>query len=141
MQLVERLSAFLKDNSLSVLRFSNESGISAYKVYKWIEGKGNPKHDDVQKIEEWLRNMEVVPHGTSEQETQNGVSRQENPDAMYTTPINTSGKGTRLAMLSEKDQQIAELKEQVKWLKERLTEALQESKELRTMLANSMQKS
>lgn len=46
---------------------SKETGISAYKIYKWLDGKGNPKHEDAQKLEEWLSpNLEESPQkGTS----------------------------------------------------------------------------
>lgn len=42
---------------------SNQTGISAYKIYKWLDGKGNPKHEDAKKLELWLNsNMEEVPN-------------------------------------------------------------------------------
>jgi transcriptional regulator with XRE-family HTH domain len=61
MQLVDHLSTVLKENGVSVLKFSNETGISAYKIYKWFDGKGNPKHEDVKKVEEWLRVFRQEP--------------------------------------------------------------------------------
>lgn len=39
---------------MSVLTMSKETGIPAYRIYKWIDGKGKPKADDTSTLEEWL---------------------------------------------------------------------------------------
>jgi hypothetical protein len=53
---------------------SNEVGISAYKIYKWLDGKGKPKHEDVVKIGKWLGiNVEVVPNAEAQDAGSNGA--------------------------------------------------------------------
>lgn len=56
MQLIEQIRRKLKENEISVLKLSNETGISAYKIYKWLDGKGSPKTEDSKLLEQWLRN-------------------------------------------------------------------------------------
>lgn len=65
MQIITNLQDILKQKGYSVLQFSKEAEISAYKVYKWFDKKGSPKHEDVQKINNWLRKFQIVPHETS----------------------------------------------------------------------------
>jgi hypothetical protein len=63
MQLLERIQKELQTQNKSVLKLSNETGISAYKIYKWFDHKGSPKHEDSKKLEDWLRNLEKNPNG------------------------------------------------------------------------------
>ena len=135
MQLVDQLSAVLKQKGVSVLRFSNESGISAYKIYKWMDKKGNPKHEDVKKIEEWLKNLDNVPREKNE------VSRQDDPGMTYTSPITTSDKGMIVTIPTEKDRLIAELKDRIKWLEEQYNRLLIQNDQLTKLLDKQMQKS
>lgn len=123
MQLIDTLSKFLKTKGISVLRFSNESGISAYKVYKWIDKKGNPKHDDAKKIEIWLSKMELVPRETSDI-TSGG-------DMDYLTITQT--KPGFIATPTDKDKMIQQLVEQVRKLED-------EKKRLYELLDKSLQK-
>lgn len=61
MQIIDELRDRIAKKRLSVLKVANETGISAYKMYKWLDGKAQPKHDDVVILEKWLRNkMEKV---------------------------------------------------------------------------------
>jgi transcriptional regulator with XRE-family HTH domain len=128
MQVIDRLNEILTQKGISVSKFSNESGIPSGRVYKWFDENKpvSPKHEDVKKIEEWIKKQ---------------VSRQEpDPDMRYTTPITTDRRST-IAAPSENNQQIEDLKSEIKWLRERLAEAESANKELRSMLANSLQKS
>lgn len=55
----------LKQSGVSTLKISKETGIPSDRMYKWYEGKGNPKFEDVQKLRAWLdKRVEKVPHGT-----------------------------------------------------------------------------
>lgn len=48
---------------MSILTMSKETGIPAYRIYKWIDGKGNPKSVDTGKLEEWLSdNLDIIPN-------------------------------------------------------------------------------
>lgn len=61
MQIIDRIAEKISKDNMSVLKLSNETGISAYKIYKWLGKKGNPKHDDSVKLEQWLSgNLEKV---------------------------------------------------------------------------------
>jgi phage repressor protein C with HTH and peptisase S24 domain len=76
-QIIDELQNIIKEKGYSVLQFAKEADISAYKVYKWFEQKGNPKHEDVMKIEKWLNNLDNVPHEKSS--TKNEVNEQSAP--------------------------------------------------------------
>lgn len=66
MQLVDQIRGKLQKESVSVLKMSNETGISAYKIYKWLDGKGNPKADDAVIIKKWLSgNLDKVPNSNN----------------------------------------------------------------------------
>lgn len=66
MQLVEQIRWKLEKEGSSVLKMSNVTGISAYKIYKWLGGKGNPKADDTAIIKKWLTgNLEKVPNSNN----------------------------------------------------------------------------
>lgn len=98
MQLIDQIKKELKGRGVSVLKFSNETGISAYKVYKWFDGKGSPKHDDVVKLEKWLRKeLEVVPRGTEE-------PQKENPGEIPGSSELLKAKDEIISLLKEKDQ-------------------------------------
>jgi transcriptional regulator with XRE-family HTH domain len=68
-QVINQISKELKERGLSVLKLSNETGIPAYRIYKWMPSKGkpkgSPKSEDVKILEEWLKktaaNTEEVP--------------------------------------------------------------------------------
>ena len=63
MQLIERINEKLAAESISVLKLSKETGIPSYRIYKWIDGKGNPKADDSATLEKWLSgNLDKVPN-------------------------------------------------------------------------------
>jgi transcriptional regulator with XRE-family HTH domain len=57
----------IKAKGVSVLTISKETGIPANRMYKWYEGKGSPKHEDVQKLRKWLgKDVEEVPREKGE---------------------------------------------------------------------------
>lgn len=99
MQLIDQIRKELKDKGVSVLKLSNETGISAYKIYKWLDGKATPKHEDSKKLEQWLRNeLEDVPPGNGE----SGNVPPKNPDI-------TPGSQSEVVLL----RQIIQLKDQI----------------------------
>lgn len=56
----------IRAKGVSVLKISKETGIPANRMYKWYEGKGSPKHEDVLILRKWLgQKVEEVPHGTA----------------------------------------------------------------------------
>lgn len=68
MQLKDRITAKLQKERKSVLTMSKETGISASRIYKWLDNKGNPKAEDARKLEVWLNGkMELVPNDTAGQ--------------------------------------------------------------------------
>ena len=55
--------AEIKAVGVSLLKISKQTGIPVNRMYKWYEGKGSPKHEDVQILRQWLgKNAEKVPH-------------------------------------------------------------------------------
>jgi hypothetical protein len=65
MQLIERVNDKILKESISVLKLSKDTGIPAYRIYKWIDGKGNPKAADSAILEKWLSgNLDKVPHSS-----------------------------------------------------------------------------
>lgn len=62
------------------------------------------------------------------------------PQEMF-TPYTLSDRNALIAVPSEKDQQIVELRSKVKYLEEKLSEAMALNKELTSLLTNKMQKS
>lgn len=61
MQLIERINEKLTKESKSILTMSKETDIPAYRIYKWIHKRGNPKAEDTRKLEEWLNdNLDKV---------------------------------------------------------------------------------
>jgi ethanolamine utilization protein EutP (predicted NTPase) len=55
-QIIDDLIKKIKLSKISVLKLSKQIDIPAYRIYKWIDKKAQPKHDDVMKIEKWLNN-------------------------------------------------------------------------------------
>lgn len=43
-----------KEKGVSVVELSTITGIPAARIYKWESGKGNPKADDVRKLQDWM---------------------------------------------------------------------------------------
>lgn len=67
MQLIERINDKLLKESKSVLKMSKETGIPSYRIYKWIDGKGNPKTEDAAILEQWLSgNLDIVPNNSTQ---------------------------------------------------------------------------
>jgi len=111
MQIVDNLSKILLTNRVSVLKFSKETGIPSSRVYKWRNKHGSPKHEDVIKIEEWVK----------------AFNKQ-----MDYTPITTSER-VRINPASDKDRRIAELEEL-------LTKAEDDKKFLKELIKTITQK-
>jgi transcriptional regulator with XRE-family HTH domain len=97
LQIVDQIREKLQSKGLSVLKMSNQTGISAYKIYKWLDGKGKPKHEDVVKIGKWLgNNIEEVP--SAELQESNGQ-----PDDLPTL----------LSQLMQKQNQLMEMQNKI----------------------------
>lgn len=58
-KLVADLLNNLEEMGISVLSFSRETGISADRVYQWKSGRGNPKQEDSEIIQNWLSDKPV----------------------------------------------------------------------------------
>jgi transcriptional regulator with XRE-family HTH domain len=54
MQIIRLLKDKMKESGITVSKFSNDTGIPAPRIYKWLDGKNNPKYDDIKTIERWL---------------------------------------------------------------------------------------
>lgn len=105
MQIIDRIAGEISKKKISVLKLSNETGISAYKIYKWLDKKGSPKHEDSIKLEKWLKNdLEIVPHETA-------------ADAIIT-------QGNTVYIIELKEQ-IKELKDDKVFIKKQFEERLQ----------------
>lgn len=75
MQTIDRIRDEIAKRGVSVLKVSNETGISAYKIYKWLGGKAKPKHEDTVILEKWLRNkLEKVPRETDAAVTEQAIA-------------------------------------------------------------------
>jgi predicted transcriptional regulator len=99
LQIVEQIREKLQTKGLSVLKMSNEVGISAYKIYKWLDGKGKPKHEDAVKIGKWLGgNVEVIPIEEAKAKQGNGQ-----PDDLPTL----------LSQLMQKQNQLMEMQNKI----------------------------
>lgn len=115
MQLIDRINEKLEKKSMSVLTLSKETGIPSYRIYKWIDGKGNPKAEDSAKLEQWLSDgLDKVPNSTS-----NEVS---NPNH----PAYIAGQ---LAMAERLIAKLEESNEEAKADKNKLFEALAETRQ------------
>lgn len=65
--LVEILSNKLAEKNISVYKFSKDIGIPKERIYKWQQGKGFPKSEDVELITTWLKEQNDFNSGeTSE---------------------------------------------------------------------------
>lgn len=53
-QIIEEIKKIIDEERVPVLTISKESEVSPYRIYKWIGGKANPKHEDVLKLQRWL---------------------------------------------------------------------------------------
>lgn len=75
MQVIDQLKQYLSNEGLSVLKVSEKTGISAYKIYKWLSGKARPKHEDSVKIEKWLKDcLEEVPNQKKDEKQETAKS-------------------------------------------------------------------
>lgn len=62
MQSVRDILDIIKLKGHNVQEISRKTGIKADKIYKWLEGKGTPRHEDGEKIKEWANNnLEKIP--------------------------------------------------------------------------------
>lgn len=73
MQLKQRILAKLEKDDMSVLKMSKETGISASRIYKWLDDKGNPKTEDAKKLELWLNGNLEVPPKTGNNNAKEGI--------------------------------------------------------------------
>lgn len=115
MQLIERVIEKIERESMSVLKMSKEIGIPAYRIYKWIDGKGRPKSDDTAKLEKWLSgNLDILPNKEQVKE------RNPNDNAFL---------AGQLAMAERLIAKLEESNEEAKADKNKLFEALAETRQ------------
>jgi hypothetical protein len=114
MQIIERINDKLSKESKSVLKMSKETGIPSYRIYKWIDGKGNPKTEDAAILEQWLNgNLDIVPN--------KGVHLVDPNDPAYLAG--------QLAMAERLIAKLEESHEEAKADKTKLFEALAETRQ------------
>ncbi len=68
MQIIQLLKDKMKEDGISVLKLSNDTGIPAPRIYKWLEenSKIKPKYDDIITLKSWL-----MEHGVILKDSQN----------------------------------------------------------------------
>lgn len=70
MQTIEEILKIIKEKNLNVADISRRTGIPGTRIYKWLDGKGNPKVVDSGKILDWAaNNLEVVPNSVQTNES------------------------------------------------------------------------
>lgn len=105
MQIIDRLIEKIGDKRGMVSIISKDTGIPSGRIYKWIEGKGNPKVTDSNLLQKWMDDLEKVPFTTDEPPS----SEMNEPDLIITREL--PGEPGNYQLL------IFELKEQNKLLK------------------------
>lgn len=68
MQTVDEILKYIKQNGVNVSELSRNTGILAPRIYKWLEGKGRPKVEDAQKLNNWYRKLDKVQNHLEEEE-------------------------------------------------------------------------
>jgi hypothetical protein len=115
MQIIERINDKLSKESKSVLKMSKETGIPSYRIYKWIDGKGNPKTEDAAILEQWLNgNLDIVPNKSG---------------YMVADPNDPAYLAGQLAMAERLIAKLEESHEEAKADKNKLFEALAETRQ------------
>ena len=62
LQIIDQIRNIIKTKNKSVLTISKETDISPYRIYKWLDNKGQPKYEDVKKLEKYFENQqEEIP--------------------------------------------------------------------------------
>lgn len=101
---------------MSVLKMSKETGIPSYRIYKWIDGKGNPKTEDAAILEQWLNgNLDIVPNKKNHYDVSN--------------PNDPAYLAGQLAMAERLIAKLEENHEEAKADKNKLFEALAETRQ------------
>lgn len=61
MQIIKSLQEIVKNKEYSIAEIARSTGIKQDRIYKWLDGKGNPKAEDSSKLEKWLKGLEEIP--------------------------------------------------------------------------------
>lgn len=99
----------LKQTGASVLKISKETGIPANRMYKWYEGKGTPKYEDVQILKAWL--AELV-QDKEEMTTYSNI-----PSFQTKGGVSVDVEKLYKDLLKEKDERIKQQQETIEILK------------------------
>lgn len=54
-KIVDVLLEEIKRRGYTIARFSKETGVPDERLYQWKRGKGSPKQEDFEKIQNWLK--------------------------------------------------------------------------------------
>jgi hypothetical protein len=112
-QIIDQLKDIIQKERIPVLKISNEMGISPYRMYKWLDNKGNPKHEDVLKINQWL--------ALKRQKVPNSSLTVAEPEIEYGQPISFELHNKYINSL---EQQITLLKTQITFLSSNIEASL-----------------
>lgn len=71
MQLIASIKEKMSKDGISALKISKMTGIPAYRIYKWLDGKAKPKAEDSKLLEQWLKDcLEEVPTNGNKKATE-----------------------------------------------------------------------
>lgn len=70
--LKDRVKAVMKERNVSVLELSRQTGIPSPRIYKWYQSDTNPKLEDAEVLESWIKgeSLEETPSMVEEKEVQ-----------------------------------------------------------------------
>src|SRR4051812_19724256 len=54
MNIIKLLRDKMQEDNISVSKISNDTGIPASRIYKWLSEKNNPKYEDIKILQHWL---------------------------------------------------------------------------------------
>jgi predicted nuclease with TOPRIM domain len=64
MQIIDQLRSKIEKEGLSVSKVSKDTGIESHRLYKWVQGKASPKHDDIKTLQSYIDGKtEIVRRG------------------------------------------------------------------------------
>lgn len=77
MQNSKEILNIIKQRGLNVQEIERQSGIKGGRIYKWLNGAGNPKVEDSEKLIKWAgQYLEDVPRATKEAEAVQGPDKE-----------------------------------------------------------------
>lgn len=131
MQNPKQILDIIKERNLNVLEIARNSGIPSSRIYKWLDGKGQPKLEDSEKLLKWAKkNLDNVPRAP--QEDGIGITMEEEEHTYKKTEPNQSKDSGILTLqalvnLTESNKQLAESNHSLSRSHERLVNMVQKS--------------